>query len=219
MIAFATAQSYKVYFTDGSVSTLSYADVDSIVVMTDGNTTADVLAGTTWTWDPDTNNGGRVWGNGGNSGGDWDGSAIWWGCGLIGDEIAEAKGNTFADQMNHSGTGNTDEVTVGAFMTFFSDGTVAKYAPNGSMITRTLYRIEGWTGGAQENWVAGILHVEKNDAGNDNGILFPFQINTDGRVVTDFNISIMTDTQFQLTYYESEPGSWGEATWWRFKKK
>ncbi|MCC8117504.1 MAG: hypothetical protein LIP09_01975 [Bacteroidales bacterium] len=173
-----------------------------------------------WTWDPDYNNGdGRVWGNAGNSGGDWDGSATWWGCGLIGEEYAEAAGNTFASQMNHSGTGNEQEVTYGAYMTFFNDGTVAKYGADGNLICQTPYSLDGWTDGTQDNWVAGTLNVTANSAGNDNGILFPFYINSDGTLVTAFNVSILTSEKLVLTYYNNNPGEWGEATWWRFKAK
>lgn len=163
-----------------------------------------------WTWSS-TRDDGAVWGNAGNSGGAWDGSSVWWGCTPVGETADDSK--DFSGQMNHSGTGNVEETEEGAYMVFNEDGTVVKYSKDGAEISSGTFAIQNWTGGEQTNWVAGTLHIDGD------GILFPFMINSGGKQVSDFNISILTADQLVLTYYENEAGGWGEATWWSFGSK
>ncbi|MCC8112666.1 MAG: hypothetical protein LIP03_01485 [Bacteroidales bacterium] len=172
-----------------------------------------------WEWGP--NEAGRVWGNAGNSGGAFDGSSIWWGCGPIGGDCADGD---FSSQMNHSSTGLVEETELGAYMVFSAEGVVTKYSKDGVELGKGNFTVSNWTGGEQTDWNAGTLHVENG------AILFPFMINTEGYVVTDFNISILTTDQLWLTAYDetgehhpdgsaSTPGSWSEATWWSFTSK
>jgi hypothetical protein len=173
-----------------------------------------------WTWGTDES--GRCWGNGGNSGGVWDGSQIWWGTAPIGDPLTgkneDGSDNNFAKQMNHSGSGNEDETKFGAYMTFdCTSGKmyVTKYTPEGEEIIKSEVTL---TDPDYSTWAYyGTLSVEPNSAGNDNPILFPFMINGKGKLVNTFNISAASANSLVLTYYETEVGGWGETTWWSFK--
>ena len=167
-----------------------------------------------WTWDTEFREDGAVWGNCGYAAGeDWTGG-IWWGCspeGLIG-------------QLQHSDTGNaTGEESADAYMTFdWNTGTVKSYSDTGAEIRSGKFEIQNWgngektqasVDGSQSAWAYGTLHT---DAGS---ILFPFKINGGGEKPTDFEIIEITNDNLKLIYAAPGTGSWGEATWWAFKKK
>ena len=51
-------------------------------------------------------------------------------------------------------------------------------------------------------------------------VMYPFKINGGGTTVTDFEVLGLTGNSLVLVYPgTSEPGSWSEATFWRFTKK
>ena len=166
-----------------------------------------------WTWDTEFREDGAVWGNlGYAAGADWT-SGIWWGStpeGLTG-------------QLQHSDTGvATGEESADATMTFnWKNGKVTCYAANGSEIRSGNYSVT-WLGGepvqpsvdgSQANWAYGTLTTDPGS------ILFPFQINSGGNKPTDFEIMQLDADHIKLIYAPEGTGSWGEATWWAFKKK
>ena len=166
-----------------------------------------------WTWDTEFREDGAVWGNLGYAAGeDWT-SGIWWG----------AKPEDLTGQLQHSDTGvATGEESADAYMTFnWKNGKVTCYAADGSEIRSGNYsvmwlggeRIQQSVDGSQANWAYGTLSTDPGS------ILFPFQINSGGNKPTDFEIIELDAEHLKLIYAPEGTGSWGEATWWAFKKK
>jgi hypothetical protein len=176
------------------------------------------FANKAWTWDTEFR-GGPVWGNLGYAPGDGDsfvidGNGIWWG----------ATPEELTGQLQHSDTGAaTGEEDAAAFMTFnYDKGTVTTFAGNGTQIRSGKFELQDWGKGArtiasvdgsQSAWALGKLHT---DAGS---ILFPFKINGGGEKPTDFEVMQLDGNHMKLIYAAPGTGSWGEATWWAFKKK
>lgn len=162
-----------------------------------------------WTWDTSF---GRSWGNGqyaGNSGEEFANTEgnVWWGCmpeDLIG-------------QLNHSDTGvATGEENSAAYMEFYDDGNIKTYDAAGNLIRKGKFSINNWNNGEYINnpesgnpWNVATLTTTQG------AILFPFKINGGGEMPTDFDIIKLTSDQLVLVYGGN--GTWGEATWWRFK--
>lgn len=172
-------------------------------------------SGKRWQWgDPKGN--GRCWGNAGNSGGVWDGSAIWWGCGPVGGTAINDDGtapNDFSKQLQHSKVGAlTGEEDLNAYMMFYEDGTVIKYDGEGKKLHEGKYELKDYNPKA-EDWIVAKLITKDADNGD---ILWPYMINGNGKVVTEYNVSKLTTEDLILTYYETEVGGWGETTWWSF---
>ena len=162
-----------------------------------------------WTWDTST---GRSWGNGqyaGNTGAEFaDTEAnVWWGC------LPE----DLTGQLNHSDTGvATGEEDSKAYMEFYDDGNIITYSGSGNQIRKGKYSVSGWNNGEYTNdpesgnpWKVGTLTTTEGT------ILFPFKINGGGEKPKDFDIIKLTSDQLILVYGGN--GTWGEATWWRFK--
>ena len=178
-----------------------------------------------WTWDTEfitdetSSNYQGAWGNkaytNAASGSDFanDGGGIWFGCPPAG----------LVDQLNHSDTGAaTGEEDPNAYMTFdWETGTVTSYNAAGNQIRSGKFEIANWGMGERTqdaldgttDWAMGTL---KTDAGS---ILFPFQINGGGNKPTEFEILQLDSDHLKLVYAAPGTGSWGEATWWAFKKK
>lgn len=178
-----------------------------------------------WTWDTEFREDGGAWGNLGYAPGDGDsfcndGNGIWWGCNP--DELT--------GQLNHSDTGvATGEESADAYMTFdWKTGKVTSYDRSGKVIRSGNFEITSWNDGkrtqasadgSQANWAYGTLYT---DAGS---ILFPFQINNHSAdhdntaCPTTFEIMQLDADHMKLIYPQKDAGSWGEATWWAFKKK
>ena len=166
--------------------------------------------GKSWTWDTESEAGGRVWGNMGAEGpgaGDKDGrdisGFIWWGV----EDAADLVG-----QLGHSVTGEaTGEEDNAAYMTF-GGGNVKCFDAAGKEIRSGKYEIQDYD--PKNIWKVGTLHT------TEGATLFPFEINAGGKYVTDFEIHKLTSDKFVLVYPDG--GSWGgwqEATYWCFKKK
>ena len=181
------------------------------------------FANKAWTWDTEFR-GGPVWGNLGYAPGDGDsfvidGNGIWWG----------ATPEELTGQLQHSDTGiATGEESSNAYMTFdWKTGKVASFNAEGKQIRSGNFEIMSWSDtrtqasadGSQPNWAFGTLYT---DAGS---ILFPFQINNHNAdhdnttCPTTFEIMQLDSECMKLIYPQEGVGSWGEATWWAFKKK
>lgn len=165
-----------------------------------------------WKWDFID---GPCWGNGqyaGNDGADFANNRgnQWWGV---------STPEELTGQLGHSDTGvATGEESADAYMTFdYATGKVTSYSGAGSQIRQGNFEISYNMGERLKNadtgnpWELGTL---KTDAGS---ILFPFKINGGGTKPTDFDILKLTNNQLVLVYGGN--GAWGEATYWRFKKK
>lgn len=172
-----------------------------------------------WTWDVDWREDGGAWGNMGYAPGNGDsfatgGNGIWWGCPPA----------DLVDQLSHSDTGTAiGEEDPAAYMTFSAaNGTVETFAADGTKIRSGKFEIKNWgmgkrtqatIDGSQAEWAYGTLNT---DAGS---ILFPFHVNSGGTKPTDFEIMQLDGDHMKLIYAAPSTGSWGEATWWAFKKK
>ena len=162
-----------------------------------------------WTWDYDGTN--TVWGNMGYCGG--SGADVgtahngqWWGV---------TNEEEFMGQLNHTndGAAHGDE-SMDAFFSLASDGSIKRYAGNGSLINSGKFEFD--TSVANEWKVANL----KTTAGT---ILFPYEINSGGNMPTSFEVVYLTGSKMCLVYPDggdfSSNGSWGEATYWHFKAK
>ena len=131
--------------------------------------------------------------------------------------------------MQHSDTGvATGEESADAYMTFdWKAGKVTSYDAAGTAIRSGNFVITNWdenrsipsAEGSQASWSYGTLTT---DAG---AILWPFQINSHNAdhdnttCPTTFEILQLDADHMKLMYPQEGVGSWGEATWWAFKKK
>ena len=169
-----------------------------------------------WKWDISVN-GGQAWGN----------LAYAMGPGA---EFAESAANqwwgTTPDMLWYNGEGgqygHTDgdtskagEGDINAYMTFDEDGFINTYDANGSLLRSATYTVSNYTPSRHEvggnPWHLGTLTT------SEPAVMYPFKINGGGTTVTEFEILGLSDDQLVLVYPgTSEPGSWSEATFWRF---
>lgn len=165
-----------------------------------------------WKWNTNAP-GGQVWGNMGGSQGASDGKNLalngdgkWWGV---------TSEEEFMGQLNHTNDGQAHgDESMDATMVFSEDGTVTCYDAAGKQIRQGKFSVTEYDPEYQKSThKCGILHV---DAGS---ILFPYEINSGGRMPTDFEIAYMSASRLVLTYpdngdWTSTPGS--EGTFWQF---
>ena len=162
-----------------------------------------------WTWDYDGTN--TVWGNMGYCGG--SGADVgtahngqWWGV---------TNEEEFMGQLNHTndGAAHGDEI-MDAFFSLASDGSIKRYAGNGSLINSGKFEFDT---SVANDWKVANLNTT---AGT---ILFPYEINSGGNMPTSFEVVYLTGSKMCLVYPDggdfSSNGSWGEATYWHFKAK
>jgi hypothetical protein len=173
-----------------------------------------------WKWDTESY-GGRVWGNMGNTpttGEDFatTGNGIWWGTSPEGIAV---------DQLQHSDTGQAiGEESENAYMEFTEDGDIVVYDGSGNKLTTRggKYSVSDYDGkyhasenGAVEEWTLGTLNTSAG------AILFPFQINTGGKMPTEFQIIQLDANHLKLVYANPGYGAWDNegalSTWWAFK--
>ena len=161
----------------------------------------------TWTWDVESDVN-AVWGNFGANG-SWRGTSIsdfyWWG-------VADA--SLLLDQLKHSNTGiATGEEDNNAYMTFCEDGSIKTYDAAGNVIRSGSFEVTSWHP-EEYTWEKGILHT------TEGSILFPFEINSGGRMPTDFQIFDMTEDKLVLVYPDNGAfNDWSEGTYWCFESK
>ncbi len=173
-------------------------------ILTDNDTAA-------WTWNTEAADG-CVWGNMGyqadaaanmfNSG-----SGKWWGV---------TSEEEFMGQLNHTddGLSHGDE-SMDAYMIFTEDNEIYTYDASGTQIRSGKFAVLNYDPDYSESsYNCGILETT---AGS---ILFPYEINSGGNMPTDFEIAYLTTSRLMLVYPDGgSQGSWGEATFWQFKKK
>ena len=172
--------------------------------------TADTSAitGTDWTWDYDGVN--TVWGNMGYCGGSGEDVGIshngeWWGV------RNEAE---FYDQLSHTNDGKAHgDESMNAHFTLGNDGRIARYAGNGTEINRGVYSFDY---SVANDWKVANLNTTPGT------ILWPYEINSGGNMPSVFEVVYMTQSRMCLVYPDhgdfTSLGSWGEATYWHFRK-
>ena len=118
-------------------------------------------------------------------------------------------------QLNHTndGAAHGDE-SMDAFFSLASDGSIKRYAGNGSLINSGKFEFDT---SVANDWKVANLNTT---AGT---ILFPYEINSGGNMPTSFEVVYLTGSKMCLVYPDggdfSSNGSWGEATYWHFKAK
>ncbi len=172
--------------------------------------TADTspVTGVDWTWDYDGTS--TVWGNMGYCGGNGEDvgtkhNGEWWGV------RNEAE---FYEQLTHTSDGmaHGDE-SMNAHFTLGNDGRIARYAGNGTEINRGVYSFDY---SVANEWKVANLNTTPGT------ILFPYEINSKGNMPSVFEVVYMTQSRMCLVYPDhgdfASLGSWGEATYWHFRK-
>ena len=145
----------------------------------------------------------KVWGNGGYLAAPAQdfadtGNGTWWG--TTADDIAnQAKDYGF----NPADAGN-------ATMTFVLMGTkIIKSSGEAGTFSFDMSKIT-MSADNTNLWAVGKLYT------TGESILFPCQINS-GDKIQEYDIMTLDENKLVLTYASPGTGSWGEATWWRFK--
>lgn len=164
----------------------------------------------TWTWD--TSASGSYWGNMGYCGGAGsnvalDGYGQWWGI--------SADDNSLS-QHTDDGKRHGDE-SPDATMVFSLNGTVKCYNANGAEIRSGSYEVTDYNDSDPSAWRVGYLQTTPG------AILFPYEINSGGKMPTKFDLVYLSDDKLCLVYPDggnfNDLGNWGEATFWHFKTK
>lgn len=170
-----------------------------------------ILASHDWHWKPtDVNGGGAVWGNGawmGAQNGTGSINGAWWGCGV---NDGDCK-NKFSDQTNHAG-GRYDEFEAEcysqSYMTFNEDeATVTVYGKDGNKMREGSFSID-W---APTETRMGTLNT------SEGAIMWPFIINTDGKMASSFQIGYLGGDALILIFKNGTADD-AECTWWSFGK-
>lgn len=201
-----TAQDMTLVFTNG----VTPGDWDGITYWCFSSATPDpsTMEGT-WTYAANSS-----YGNAGNTGfgaafnapGEVEGR--WWGVGSA-DELT--------DHLVYAGGSATGDESAAAYMVF-EGNTVTTYAPDGT-------KIRGGEWEAVMNDYA--LGAGRGDAGWELGkltttepaLLFPWMTFGNGTPVTEYDIMYFDAYNMTLVYSgETSPGSWGEITYWTFKR-
>ena len=165
-----------------------------------------------WTWDTEAPDG-VVWGNMGYCGGSGadvglNGSGKWWGV---------TSEEEFLGQMQHSNTGlATGEESMDAYMIWDDEGTITKYAADGTQIGAAgSFEILNYDDSDPAAWKVGTLKT------SEGAILWPFEINSGGNRPTEFDICYLSVDKMCLVYPDKGDfaglGNWGEASFWHFK--
>lgn len=170
-----------------------------------------ILASHDWHWKPtDVNGGGAVWGNGAGMGAQNGAGSIngaWWGCGV---NDGDCK-NKFDDQTNHAGGRYADyksECYSQSYMTFNEDeGTVTVYGKDGNKVREGSFSVD-W---APTESRMGTLNT------SEGAIMWPFIINTDGKMASTFEIGYLGSDALILIYKNGTDDG-AECTWWSFGK-
>lgn len=187
-----------------SIEIKEFTDLPELFETLYGNGTGEYTE-CSWTWDA----GNIYWGNGGYHAGkasEWenDTPGRWWGVGTT----EELLGQVEKHSDTHQPTGEED---INAYMTLSPSGSLTKYDGNGKLINKGTVKINAKV--ANEYKVANLVT-------SPGAILFPFEINGGGNKPTWFEITYVSKEKMALTYPDKgAQGDWGEATFWRFKRK
>ena len=126
----------------------------------------------------------------------------WWGC---------PPEDLETEQISHTGGTEYGYGSSNAYMVFNEDGECISYKEDGSLIAKGSYTLNDYDPSG-ENYLYGTLVT------TDAPILMPFQINTGGKRVNEFEVVYIDPNQMSLIYKgDNAEWGWGEATWWRFK--
>ena len=102
-------------------------------------------------------------------------------------------------------------------MTLDDSGKITTYDANGTALRSANYTLElfGTRADVGGNpWNIGTLTTTAP------AVMYPYMINGHGTTVTEFEVLNLTGTSLVLVYPgNATPGSWSEATFWRFTKK
>ncbi len=169
----------------------------------------------TWYWDTNAVTSGdwagAVWGNMGYCGGAGadvgTGNGAWWGV---------KTSEEFNGQLNHTEDGtNHGDGDLGAYMVFNEDGTVKCYDKDGNVIRQDSYEVAEFNMSDPNAWRVGVLKTK--------AILWPYEINSGGRIPGEYEIVYLSSSQMTLVYPDNGDfgglGNWGEATFWHFCSK
>ena len=126
----------------------------------------------------------------------------WWGC---------PPADLEDSQIQHAGGVAYGYGDDNAYMVFNEDGDCISYKADGTQIAKGSYTLKDYDPSG-ENYLYGTLVT------TDAPILMPFQINTNGKRVNEFEVIYIDPNMMSLIYKgDNEEWGWGEATWWRFK--
>lgn len=165
-----------------------------------------------WKWNYAGAPDGQVWGNLGDNGGGngksfaLEGAGKWWGV---------TSEEEFTGQLQHTHDGKYhNDGSPEATMVFNEDGTITCYDADGNKIRSGNFEVQNYdpTYSKASRYV-GILHT---DAGS---ILWPYEINSNGNMPTDFEIAYLSPSRLVLAYPDKgawDTGGWSEGTFWQF---
>ena len=105
-------------------------------------------------------------------------------------------------QLNHTndGAAHGDE-SMDAFFSLASDGSIKRYAGNGSLINSGKFEFDT---SVANDWKVANLNTT---AGT---ILFPYEINSGGNMPTSFEVVYLTGSKMCLVYPDGGDFSWTE---------
>jgi len=203
-------QPFGVSTINQDASIVSFESMVNVYVPADLDPAVKVLTGESgmkaWKW---YTIGTACWGNCGYIGvaGQADVAAgeipgYWWGC--TPDELE-------TEQISHTGGTVYGYGNVDAYMVFNEDMECISYKADGSVIAKGSYSLNNYDPSG-ENYLYGTLVTDGAP------ILMPFQINTGGKRVNEFEVIYVDPNMMSLIYKgDNAEWGWGEATWWRFK--
>ena len=203
-------QSYSVATINQDGSVVSFDTTIKVYVPADLDPAVKVLTGESgakaWKW---YTIGTACWGNCGYIGvagqanvaaGEIPG--YWWGC---------TPEQLETEQLSHTGGTVYGYGSENAYMVFNEDGDCISYKEDGSVIAKGTYSLQNYDPSGN-NYLYGTLVT------TDAPIMMPFQINTGGKRVNEFEVIYIDPNMMSLIYKgDNSEWGWGEATWWRFK--
>jgi len=163
-----------------------------------------------WKWNPNAPDG-QVWGNLGSDGNSdgksfaLTGNGKWWGV---------TSEEEFLGQLNHTNDGlaHGDE-SMEATMVFSEKGTITCYDANGKQIRKGKFSVTDY----DPDYSKSTMKVGNliTDAGS---ILWPYEINSNGNMPTNFEIAYLSANRLVLLYPDNGKwlSSWSEGSFWQF---
>ncbi|MCR5454004.1 MAG: hypothetical protein K6F33_03340 [Bacteroidales bacterium] len=186
-----------------SMTVDKYTDVPRSWYCITGNKEGEFSGSAEWVWD-DVSQDGAVWGNAGYTkskpGNPSATPDKWWGCPL----------KDLAGQTDHAvGKTLTGDESPNAKMVF-KGATVIKYDGEGNEIATGTFNIKDVT---DED---GKKYKQADLTTTNNTILWPYQINGNGKYLNSFEVTYIDENYMQLISIGPEND---RCTWWEFKRK
>lgn len=118
-------------------------------------------------------------------------------------------------EWEHYNAGNMETLgkpaaSAGAYMVFDKNLNVASYSADGTPIASSTYSIENYDSSRSSGWELGKLVTAEP------AVLWPFSFGGNGKTVTEFDIMYLDANNLTLVY-STDPESWTEITFWKFK--